>query len=59
MQVAQIKIALMKVPMGGGGENDDGDDYEGDDNYGPGDGEQMEAMPAALQMEEKNWQTNL
>ena len=24
---------------GGGGENDDGDDYEGDDNYGPGDGE--------------------
>ena len=36
------------------GEDDDGDDYEGDDNYGPGDGEWMEAMPASLQMEEKN-----
>ena len=43
---------------GGGGEDDDGDDYEGDDCDVHGDGEGMDAMPAALQMEEKSWQTN-
>ena len=44
---------------GGGVEDDDGDDYEGDDNCGLGDGEWMKAMLAALQIEEKSWQTNL